>query len=149
VLFIKLADNASPANVEKQLNVLLKKHNPPKKEDAGNTQIFHLQPLSDMHFNGSYNNFDGGRIASKTTLYGLLVIAAFLLVLGCINFVNLTTAQASQRAKEIGIRKTMGSTRNQLITQFLSETFLVTLFRGYNSAATCTLHPETVCRFYA
>jgi putative ABC transport system permease protein len=128
VLFIKLAANASPANVEKQLNVLLKKHNPPKKEDAGNTQIFHLQPLSDIHFNGSYNNFDGGRIASKTTLYGLLVIAAFLLVLGCINFVNLTTAQASQRAKEIGIRKTMGSTRNQLITQFLSETFLVTLF---------------------
>ncbi|WP_184550321.1 ABC transporter permease [Mucilaginibacter sp. FT3.2] len=128
VLFIKLADNASPANIEKQLNVLLKKHNPPKKEDAGNTQVFHLQPLSDLHFNKDYNNFDGGHTASKTTLYGLLVIAAFLLVLGCINFVNLTTAQASQRAKEIGIRKTMGSTRRQLISQFLSETFLVTLF---------------------
>jgi ABC-type antimicrobial peptide transport system permease subunit len=128
VLLIKLADNASPANVEKQLNALLKKHNPPKKEDAGNTQVFHLQPLSDLHFNKDYHNFDSGRIASKTTLYGLLVIAAFLLILGCINFVNLTTAQASQRAKEIGIRKTMGSTRNQLIIQFLSETFLVTLF---------------------
>jgi putative ABC transport system permease protein len=128
VLFVKLADNASVANVEKQLNVLLKKHNPPKKEDAGNTQVFHLQPLSDLHFNKDYNNFDGGHTASKTTLYGLLVIAAFLLLLGCINFVNLTTAQASQRAKEIGIRKTMGSTRRQLITQFLSETFLVTIF---------------------
>jgi len=128
VLFVKLADNASATNVEKQLNVLLKKHNPPKKEDAGNTQVFHLQPLSDLHFNKEYNTFDGGHTASKTTLYGLLVIAAFLLILGCINFVNLTTAQASQRAKEIGIRKTMGSTRRQLITQFLSETFLVTIF---------------------
>jgi putative ABC transport system permease protein len=128
VLFVKLADNASPANVEKQLNVLLKKHNPPKKEDAGNKQLFHLQPLNDLHFNKDYNNFDGGHTASKTTLIGLLVIAAFLLMLGCINFVNLTTAQASQRAKEIGIRKTMGSTRKQLMIQFLSETFLVTLF---------------------
>jgi putative ABC transport system permease protein len=127
VLFIKLADNTSPANVEKQLNVLLKKHHPPKKEDAGNTQVFHLQPLNDLHFNNDYHNFDSGRIANKNTLYGLLVIAAFLLMLGCINFVNLTTAQASQRAKEIGIRKTMGSTRKQLIVQFLSETFLVTL----------------------
>jgi putative ABC transport system permease protein len=127
-LFIKLADNANAANVEKQLNVLLKKHDPPKKENAGNKQLFHLQPLNDLHFNKDYSNFDDGRIANKTTLYGLLVIASFLLVLGCINFINLTTAQASQRAKEIGIRKTMGSTRSQLIGQFLSETFLVTLF---------------------
>ncbi|MDB5086843.1 MAG: yknZ 5, partial [Mucilaginibacter sp.] len=59
-------------------------------------------------------------------LKGLLVIAAFLLLLGCINFINLTTAQANQRAKEIGIRKTMGSSRAQLIFQFLSETFMVT-----------------------
>src|SRR3569833_2642204 len=56
-----------------------------------------------------------------------MVIGVFLLLLGCINFINLTTAQASQRAKEIGIRKTMGSTRRQLIIQFLSETFLITL----------------------
>src|SRR3569833_1512615 len=57
-----------------------------------------------------------------------MVIGVFLLLLGCINFINLTTAQATQRAKEIGIRKTMGSSRTQLIVQFLSETFLITLF---------------------
>ncbi|HJP62107.1 MAG TPA: FtsX-like permease family protein, partial [Mucilaginibacter sp.] len=87
-----------------------------------------LQPLSDLHFNSKYGNFDSGSTANKATLYGLLFIATFLLILGCINFINLTTAQASQRAKEIGIRKTMGSSRGQLIGQFLSETFLVTLF---------------------
>jgi len=123
-LFIKLSPKTSVANVEKQINALLKKNS---KETKGNSQDFRLQPLSDLHFNADYGNFDGGRVASKTTLYGLLAIAIFLLVLGCINFVNLTTAQATQRAKEIGIRKTMGSSRRQLVFQFLSETLLITL----------------------
>ncbi len=60
-------------------------------------------------------------------MYGLLAVAGFLLTLGCINFINLTTAQASQRAREIGIRKTMGSSIRQLMIQFLTETFFITL----------------------
>ncbi|AMR33273.1 hypothetical protein A0256_18525 [Mucilaginibacter sp. PAMC 26640] len=127
-LFVKLLPNAAAAKVTRQLNVMLNKHNPPTPENKGNTQSFTLQPLSDIHFDQVYGGMDGVRTANKTTLYGLLVIAGFLLILGCINFINLTTAQASQRAKEIGIRKTMGSKRSQLIIQFLSETFLITLF---------------------
>jgi putative ABC transport system permease protein len=125
-LFIKLADNAHPASIEKQLNMLIKKHFPVMRPGGGVTD--HLQPLSDLHFNPLYPNFENGRTANKTALYGLLIIACFLLLLGCINFINLTTAQATQRAKEIGIRKTMGSTRVQLIIQFLSETFMITCF---------------------
>ena len=127
-VFIKLSPQAAAANIEKQLNVILKKNNPPRPEEKGSTQSFGLQPLNDVHFNGKYGTFDFSSTASKTTLYGLLVIAAFLLLLGCINFVNLTTAQAAQRAKEIGIRKTMGSSRMQLVILFLSETFFITLF---------------------
>ncbi len=126
-LFIRLSPQANVAHIEKLMNGVLKKNSPPKPEDKGNTHSFSLQPLSDLHFNGNYGNFDSGHIASKTTLYYLLVLAVFLLLLGCINFINLTTAQATQRAKEIGIRKTMGSSRIQLVVQFLSETFLVTL----------------------
>jgi ABC-type antimicrobial peptide transport system permease subunit len=125
-LFIKLADNVAPESVEKQVNMLIKKHFPIMRPGGG--VVDHLQPLNDLHFNPLYPNFENGRTANKTTLYSLLIIAAFLLLLGCINFINLTTAQASQRAKEIGIRKTMGSSRMQLIIQFLSETFLVTIF---------------------
>jgi len=123
-LFVKLSPKTTTVHIEKQINEIFSKNN---KERAGVSHSYHLQPLSDMHFNENYYNFFDDRIASKTTLYGLLAIASFLLLLGCINFVNLTTAQATQRAKEIGIRKTMGSTRNQLIFQFLSETFFITL----------------------
>ncbi|WP_162499764.1 ABC transporter permease [Mucilaginibacter terrigena] len=138
-LFIKLSPTASAAKVEKQLNVMLNKHNPPRPEDKGNTQGFTLQPLKAIHFDQVYGGMEGARTANKTTLYGLLVIAAFLLILGCINFINLTTAQASQRAKEIGIRKTMGSRRGQLIAQFLSETFLITLLAVIISVAAAPL----------
>jgi putative ABC transport system permease protein len=135
VVFIKLAPKTSPAKVEKQLNTILNKENPSAPENKGSTRAFALQKLEDMHFNGDYGTFDFSDTANKNTLYGLLVIAVFLLLLGCINFVNLTTAQAAQRAKEIGIRKTMGSSRSQLVIQFLSETFLITLFAVIISVA--------------
>ncbi|MES2110884.1 MAG: ABC transporter permease [Bacteroidota bacterium] len=138
-LFVKVLPTTNAAALEKQINSILKKESPPRKEDKGNTHGFKLQPLSDLHFNGDYGNFDNGHIASKNTLYALMLIGVFLLVLGCINFINLTTAQAAQRAKEIGIRKTMGSDRKQLIFQFLSETFLVTLTSVIISAALAPL----------
>lgn len=124
--WVKLTDANNKAAVEQQLNALLQKYHPNRNRDAGNTVSFVLQPLADVHFNTQYASF-GQRIANTKTLYALLAISAFLLLLGCINFVNLSTAQASHRAKEIGIRKSVGSTRKQLIIQFLSETLVVTL----------------------
>lgn len=128
-LFLKLLPGVTKANMEKQVNGLLNRFSPRSAEEKkrGNTRSFTVQPLSDIHFNQDYGTFDFSGPANKTTLYLLLAIAGFLLVLGCINFINLTTAQAAQRAKEIGIRKTMGSSRRQLVAQFLSETFLITL----------------------
>ena len=122
-LFVLLKPGANPAILASKLSALFRKYQ--DLQDEARVQV-ELQPLSDLHFDTNYDGFDYGRTAHKPTLYGLMVVAAILLLLACINFINLTTAQAAQRAKEIGIRKTMGSQRGQLAFQFLSETFVLT-----------------------
>lgn len=133
-LYIKLSEGTIATKIEGELKALLTKHNKNANKDENNTMAFHLQPLHDVHFNNQYQGL-GQRVAHKPTLYGLLVIAGFLLLLGCINFINLTTAKAAQRAKEIGIRKTMGSSRKQLIFQFIGETFFITVIATLLSIA--------------
>ncbi|MBS1529021.1 MAG: ABC transporter permease [Bacteroidetes bacterium] len=125
-MFVKLTPKTTRANIIGQLNRLVTKNTPDANKNSGYKSSLNLQPLSDLHFNSHYGSFNKP-VANKTTLYLLMAVAAFLLLLGCINFVNLTTAQATQRAKEIGIRKTMGSSRKQIIVQYLSETLMVTL----------------------
>ncbi|MGM9506684.1 ABC transporter permease [Larkinella sp. GY13] len=83
---------------------------------------FHAQPLSDIHFDTKY----GGRMDTKL-LYALGIVGVFLVLAACINFVNLATAQALRRSKEVGVRKALGSTRGQLFRQFMTETALITL----------------------
>jgi putative ABC transport system permease protein len=123
-LLVKLSTGTSVAKIEKAIVDLYSKYN--KKEEGDNSKTsFRLQPLNDLHFSRDYGGYRKP-IANKPTLYGLLAVAAFLLLLGCINFINLTTANASQRTKEIGVKKTIGSSKQQLIFQFLSETFLLT-----------------------
>ena len=128
--FIRLKPGIDPKQVERTLADLREKH----AKNAYLKTIHYLQPLHDMHFSKDFNTLLVSP-AHKPTLYGLLAVAAFLLFLGCINFINLTTAQAAQRAKEIGIRKTIGGSRRQLIVQFLSETVLLTAIAGVVSLA--------------
>lgn len=134
-LFVRLAPGTPPAKLITGMNHLMQQKRPHDANDKS-TIAANLEPLSDLHFAATYGNiFDQSRQAHKPTLYGLLAVAAFLLLLACINFINLTTAQASQRAREIGIRKTMGSHRRQLAFQFLNETFLLTLIATILSLA--------------
>ncbi|MCL6266541.1 ABC transporter permease [Flagellimonas myxillae] len=89
---------------------------------------FALQPLTDIHLhsdNSSYSELEQG--GDIKYVYIFSVVALFMLLIACTNFVNLATAAASKRAKEVGIRKVMGSNKNQLLYQFLAESFIATL----------------------
>ncbi|MFT3935258.1 MAG: ABC transporter permease [Chitinophagaceae bacterium] len=143
-MLVKLAPGTTKKDVDARLNQLVRKYQ--KDNDGAYSFTFHLQPFAEMHFDKVYGTF-GDHSANKSTLYGLLAVAAFLLLLGCINFINLTTAQATQRAKEIGIRKTMGSSRLQLMLQFLHETFFITALATILSIALVPLLLKTFNNF--
>jgi ABC-type antimicrobial peptide transport system permease subunit len=127
-LYLKVSSNADLVAVQNRLDALAEEHRDEDSKKYSEETKFSLQPLSDIHFNEKYGIYDWTKTqASKSLLTSLALVALFLLLLGCINFINLNTAQASQRAKEIGIRKTLGSTRKQLIGQFMGETFLLVM----------------------
>jgi putative ABC transport system permease protein len=119
--YVKLSPGTTLAQAEKQLPGFYKRHEQLGDGDKGGLS---LQPLADIHFNATYND-EYGRRAHKPTLYALAGIALFILVIAAINFINLSTAQSILRAKEVGVRKVLGSTRGGLIRQFLIETGII------------------------
>jgi putative ABC transport system permease protein len=95
-------------------------------KQQGNNLGFQLQPITDIHL---HSNFTGEFEPSGniTYVYIFSVIAVFMLLIACINFINLSTASASNRAKEVGVRKVMGSSKFQLVWQFLLESLLLAM----------------------
>ncbi|MGV3560402.1 ABC transporter permease [Larkinella arboricola] len=128
--FVQLKPGVSPAQVEEVLPAYVKKYRPTNK----NVHHYKLQPLADIHFNPRY----GGAI-SKSNLWVLACIGFFLIVTACINFINLATAQALNRSKEVGVRKVLGSFRGQLFWQFIAETGLITTLAIFLACVTAWL----------
>lgn len=95
-------------------------------EDRTSDMHNSFQPLSDIHYNQHFSNYSY-RSISRESIWVMVILGVFLIITACINFVNLTTAQASNRIKEIGIRKILGSSRAQLIISLLVETSLITV----------------------
>jgi putative ABC transport system permease protein len=120
--FVLLKPGVRPADVEKVFPAFMKKY---YADDPINGKAFRfrMQSLADMHFNPDYNGY-----ADKKYLWALSLVGIFLIITACVNFVNLATAQALNRSKEVGIRKVMGSMRPQLFWQFIAETALITFF---------------------
>lgn len=117
---IKLAKGVKPSQVDAQFPAFAKRHYGP---NPGFT--FSLKPLSGIHFHTEYGG--RGRKASLPVLYTLMAVAGFILVLAVINFVNLSTAQSIQRAREIGVRKVLGGSKAGIARQFFTETLLLTV----------------------
>lgn len=91
---------------------------------------YHLQPLTDVHTTTLYGASQGGYPVSTKMLWGLANLAVFLILIASFNFINLTTAQADRRRKEVGVRKAIGSTKFQLFGQFIGETLIVATLAG-------------------
>lgn len=120
--FMRLEQGASLEATEAALDGLSRKYLIQQKLPG--QQSYHVQPLSKVHFSTRYSNFADTSIGEQD-VYGLGIIAVFLIITACINFINLATAQSVKRSKEIGVRKVMGAMRKQLVYQFLTETALI------------------------
>ncbi|MBN9385135.1 MAG: ABC transporter permease [Chitinophagaceae bacterium] len=118
--FVRLKKGISPASVEKLFPALMNKYYVDNR--ARTIYHFRLQPLGDIHFNPNYSG-----LVEKEYIWALALVGLFLIITACVNFVNLATAQALTRSKEIGVRKVLGGRRFQLFWQFIAETALITL----------------------
>ncbi len=127
---VLLQENANPAIVQSTMDALFKEHQEGDLKEGIILQKFHEDYLF-----GQYDNkarVAGGRIEYVRIF---VVAAVFLLIISCINFINLSTARATKRAREVGVRKTIGAGKKSLVSQFLIESFVITVFAVILSVA--------------
>jgi ABC-type antimicrobial peptide transport system permease subunit len=131
--FVKLREGVSQKDFEAKLKGWHLKYFTGKNEEDGKNRVYFLQPLKDQHFDTRFYNMSG-RVVSNERLITLGLIGVLLLLTACINFINLNTVLIIDRSKEAGIRKVMGSSRPQLVLQFLGETLTITVLSMIVSA---------------
>jgi putative ABC transport system permease protein len=122
--FVVLPEHTNPIDFQDALTSVKKKHLSP--EDNKRIEYV-LQPLDEVHTNTLYGSSPGSYVVGKEVLIGLLSLALFIVIIACINYVNLATAQSLKRTREVGVRKVLGASAKQLFVQYMSEAFLITL----------------------
>ncbi len=121
--YVKLQEGATAATLNEKLPDIIEQN---AGERFAQFMQNDVQPLSELHFDTEVGGFN--RTISKSTIYMLALIGLAMLLTACINFVNLASAQAMQRSREVGIKKVLGSSKSSLILNYLGETFLITAF---------------------
>lgn len=123
--YIQLKPEADYKALEAKLQAFSQRHFQGNKI-SGSDEKFYLQPLSKAHLYSDFE-YEIGNTGSATVVWGLLIIAALIIVIAWVNYINLSTAKSLERAKEVGVRKVSGATRQQLIRQFLTESLIINL----------------------
>jgi putative ABC transport system permease protein len=121
--FLLLAEHGHPETLAAKFPAFMEQHIGQRKENSMYYSLF-LEPLSRVYL---YTDREGPVMGSLSNIYFFSIIAGFILLIACINFMNLATARATERAKEVGIRKVIGALKRQLTVQFLSESILLSL----------------------
>ena len=122
--YVLLRKDANPAVVEKKFAPIAEKFVGADMKKYNAAVVYKLQPLKDIHLYSHYM-LEPGETGDGKTVYLLLAIAFFIVIIAWVNYINLATARAITRAREVGVRKAIGSQRKQLIFQFLSESALL------------------------
>ena len=125
--YVRLRPDANVALLEKKFPAFVNKYAKEQLEKAGTADKLYLQPLTSIHTTTGLVGYQATKQISPRFLTILLLIAILIQLIACINFMNLSTARASKRAKEVGVRKVIGAGRRDLVRQFLGESFLLTL----------------------
>lgn len=140
--YIQLKQAASTAALEKKLSAY------PKKVMGYDGEQFYLQPLADIHLKSEFDfNTDFGERGDIRYIRFFIILALVVVLLGCLNFMNLSTARALKRAKEVGLRKTIGAKREHLVMQFLGESFLIVTIAGLLALVFVKLSMPTFSNF--
>ncbi|MCO5949703.1 ABC transporter permease [Mucilaginibacter flavidus] len=122
--YVKLRPDADAKSLEKKLPAFLNKYAGKEMQAMGMQKQLHLQNIAAIHTTGGFD-VEPSKTADPSFLFILILIAVLIQVIACINFMNLSTARASKRAKEVGVRKVIGAGKYDLIKQFLGESFLL------------------------
>lgn len=123
VTYVQLDDHIQPANLTKALNTFVSTHIGRILKKLNIQFTLELQPINNVHL---HPQGDKG-VDNSPMIWLYVAIAAFLILIACINFMNLTTARAHERAKEVGLRKVLGAERKSLILQFLTESLVISI----------------------
>jgi len=127
--YVKLSPNADAEQLQKKLPNFIQRRGAKNLSDAGiDNKLLLLKKVTDIHLHSAGRKNQIDRVSNINYLYFLLTLAFFIQLVACVNFINLSTARASKRAKEIGVRKVVGAGKNALMRQFLGESLMLTVF---------------------
>ena len=134
--YLLLKPNADAQALEKKFPAFMEFHHGKQAKELQMQDYLSLEPLRDVYLKSKRGGFVTGNI---NNVYIFSIIAVFILLIACINFINLTTARSAERAKEVGIRKVIGAGRFQLARQFVGESVLICLIAFVLSVVLCAL----------
>jgi putative ABC transport system permease protein len=121
--YVKVNRAEDTRSIESAMKSIVQKK---ARDDRDKKQVFSLQPLADIHFNPLYENSNPNYTVSHQYLKMLLLLGVFIILIACINYINLSTSLAFSKSKEVGIRKTIGASAPQLFLHYMTETVFVT-----------------------
>jgi len=125
--YIRLRPGTNAAALEKKLPAFINKYGAAELKSFGMAKVLHLQQVGSIHTTPGFRGLEMTKPVAPAFLNILLLIATLIQVIACINFMNLSTARASKRAKEVGVRKVIGAERRDILWQFLGESFLLSI----------------------